>query len=201
MSLVRVQTVWTGVAGSPFYTNLYALGPLSTGNGAALAAAFNTFLASLSPTLRSGLTATIDGEHLEFNETDGIVTGAEVGTTHIVGFSGGGDILPTSNQLLVQWQTPGIVHNRRVRGRMNLPGALESHNAGDGKPLPILGTPVTTGLTAMLTTMSGRMRVWSQPFVQKDPNNTKNPTRPGSAHQIQGFTVAPYWAILRSRRD
>ena len=201
MSLVRVQTIWTGVGGSPYYTNLYALGPAATNNGNDLAQAWSVFLASLAGVLRSGLQAAIDTELLEFDETNGNVTGA--GTTTAVGtnFTGAGDPLPPANQLLIHWTTNGIVHNRRVRGRTFLPGALESHNSGIGTALPIVGTPVQTGLTQLLTTMAGRMRVWSQPFVQTDPTNIKNPTRLGSAHAISASSVDGKWAILRSRRD
>lgn len=200
MSLVRVQTTWTGVAGSPYYTNLYAIGPLTTNNGEDLAAAWFTFLGSLSGTLSGGMVATIDPELLEFNETDGAVTGAATRTTSIVNFSATGDVLPRANQLLLQWTTNGIVNNRRVRGRTFLPGALESHNSSAGTPLTVLGTPVNSAIAALLTTMSGRMRIWAQPHTAT-PEKPKPVTRPGSAWPVQTGAIAPYWAILRSRRD
>jgi hypothetical protein len=200
VSLVRVQTVWGGVAGSPYYTNLYAIGPLTTNNGNDLADAWHAFLTSLTATLGAGMTATIDPELLEFDETTGTVTGAGSTIQSMVTFTGSGDKLPTANQLLIRWTTLGIVHNRRVRGRTFLPGGLESHNSASGAPLPVVGTPVQSAIDALLTTMSGRMRVWAQPFVA-DPEKPENPTRPGSAHAIQSGAVAPYWAILRSRRD
>lgn len=197
MSLVRVQTVWTGVAGSPYYTNLYAIGPLTTNNGNDLANAWHTYLNTLIALLRSPMVATIDPELLEFDETTGNVTGAGNTIQTPINFTGGVDALPPANQALLQWQTNGIVHNRRVRGRTNIPGAMESQNDPLGKPAPALGTPLLTGAQAMLTTMSGRMRIWAQPFE----GSPTNPVRPGSAHAVVGVTVAPYWAILRSRRD
>ena len=197
MSLVRVQTVWTGVGGSPYYTNLYCVGPLGTNNGNDMADHWRTFLASLSGTLRSGLLAQIDPELLEFDETTGIVTGAGSTIQTQVIFSGTGDALPPSNQLLVRWVTNGIVHNRRVRGRTFLPGGLEAHNGATGVPNSIVGTPVQSGLTAFLTSMNQRLRIWAQPFE----GTPENPARPGSAHEVESFTIAPYWAILRSRRD
>lgn len=200
MSLIRVQTLWTGVAGSPYYTNLYVIGPNSTNNGNTCADAWRVFLASLTATLRTGMVAQIDPELIEFDETTGNVTGAGNTIQAPVAFSGAGDVLPPSNQLLIRWTTEGIVHNRRVRGRTNLPGALESHNSGTGTPLPVVGTPVQSGLNAFLATMSGRMRIWAQPFVA-DPENPDNPTRPGSAHAVESASIAPYWAVLRSRRD
>lgn len=200
MSLVRVQTVWTGVAGSPYYTNIYAIGPITTNNGNDMATAWRVFLNSLTATLANGLVATIDPEILEFNEVDGTVTGAGTTTQAAVVMNGGTDRLPPANQLLIRWSTAGIVHNRRVRGRTFLPGAQEGHNDLSGNPAPAIGTPVTTGLQAYLTTMAGRARIWAQPH-NPDPADPNNPARPGSQHAITGFTIAPYWAVLRSRRD
>jgi len=173
---------------------------VTTNNGNDLATAWRTFLASLGAQLSVGLTATIDSELLEFDETTGNVTGAGTTTQAPVAFTQVGDKLPPANQLLIRWSTNGIVHNRRVRGRTFLPGMLESENDVNGLPQASIGTPVTTGLNAFLTTMAGRLRIWSQPFVA-DPLKPTNPTRPGSAHAVTGFTLAPYWAVLRSRRD
>lgn len=197
MSLVRVQTVWTGVAGSPYYTNLYCIGPLATNNGNDMATAWRTFLNTLQATLRTGLVATIDPELLEFDETTGIVTGAGNTIQAPVSFSGLGDALPPANQALIRWTTAGIVHNRRVRGRTNIPGGLEASSAPDGSLLPGAITSLQSAATAFLTTMSGRFRVWAQPFE----GTADNPPRPGSMHAVTGSQIAPFWAILRSRRD
>jgi hypothetical protein len=197
MSLVRVQTVWTGVAGSPYYTNLYAIGPLTTNNGNDLAAAWFTALTSLTASLRAGLTATIDPELLEFDETTGNVTSAGNTVQAPVAFTGTGDPLPPSNQGLVRWTTNGLVHNRRVRGRTFFPGALEGHSGSSGAPSASYISTLDAAMDALLVTMSGRMRIWSQPFE----GTPTNPVRPGSAHAVQSASVAPYWAILRSRRD
>lgn len=202
MSLVRVQTVWTGVAGAPYYTNLYAIGPLTTNNGNDLANAWHAFLVSLTALLTSGMTATFDPELLEFDETTGNVTGAGNTLAAPVTFTGLGNDLPHSSQGLIQWTTNGIVHNRRVRGRTFIPGVLAAHSDADGRPLPGIDTPVETAIDTLLSTMSGRMRVWSRPFEQKDPDKVdKNPSRLGSAWPIVDGNMAPYWAVLRSRRD
>jgi len=195
--LVRVQTVWTGVAGSPYYTNLYAIGPLTTNNGNDLATAWRVFLVALTTTLRSGLVATIDGELLEFDETTGIVTGAGSTVQTPLTFTGLGDALPPANQALIRWQSNGIVHNRRVKGRTNIPGGLEASSGPDGNLLPGAITSLQSAVNAFLTTMSGRLRIWAQPFE----GTPDNPPRPGSAHAVTAGTIAPYWAVLRSRRD
>lgn len=200
MSLIRVQTVWSGVAGAPYYTNLYCIGPLATNNGNDMAAAWRAFLVGINLSLTSSLVATIDPELLEFNETDGVVTGAGTTTQAPVTFSGTGDQLPHSNQALVQWTTNGIVHNRRVRGRTFIPGALESGSGPTGTPLASVGTPLQTAIDTYLSTMSGRARIWSRPVTAESATPTV-PARPGSAWPILSGKVAPYWAILRSRRD
>lgn len=200
MSLVRVQTVWSGIAGAPYYTNLYAIGPAATNNGNDLATAWRVFLNSLSLQLCTGLIATIDPELLEFNETDGVVTGTGTTLQSPVAFTGGGEQLPHSNQALVQWTTNGLVHNRRVRGRTFIPGVMETQNSPTGTPATQIGTPLQTAIDTMLSSMSGRMRIWSRPVTAEQATPTV-PARPGSAWAITTGKVAPYWAILRSRRD
>lgn len=197
MSLVRVQTVWSGVTGSPYYTNVYCIGPGSTNNGIDMANAWKAFLTSLTAVLRTGMVATIDPEILEFDETTGTVTGAGTNIAGSVTFSGIGDALPPANQALVQWQTEGIVHNRRVRGRTFIPGPVETENSASGAPGPTLTGPLLTAAQAYLTTMTGRARIWSQPFA----GSPTNPPRPGSQHAITSAAVAPYFAVLRSRRS
>ena len=200
MSLIRVQTLWTGVGGSPYYTNLYALGPLATNNGNDLATAWRVFLNAIVTHFDNGLTAQIDPELLEFNETDGVITGA--GTTSqlpVVG-TASGDVLPLSNQGLVRWSTAGIVHNRRVRGRTFLPGVVEADNTAAGVPQATYLSDIDAAAEALLVTMTSRMRIWAQP-LSLDPPDPGNPNRLGTAHAITGVSVAPFWAILRSRRD
>lgn len=165
-------------------------------------AAWHRFLTDLTSTLASGMVATVQSELLEFDETNGNVTGAGVAVESSVNFTGLGDQLPHSSQALVQWVTSGIVHNRRVKGRTFIPGALEAENSPTGTPLPAVNTPLQTAINTYLSTMSGRARIWSRPFVQTDPEQeSKNPSRPGSAHAINAGNIAPYWAVLRSRRD
>lgn len=202
MSLVRVQTVWTGVAGAPYYTNLYVIGPNSTGNGEALHAAWAAFLTSIAGQLASPMVATVDPELLEFDETTGNVTSAGSSITSTINFGNLAEQLPHATQALIQWTTGGLVHNRRVKGRTFIPGVTETHNSPLGLPLPAIDNPLETAVATFLSTMSGRLRIWSRPFVQSDPAKAAaNPSRPGSAHAVTTGSVAPYWAILRSRRD
>lgn len=200
MSLVRVQTVWSGIAGAPYYTNLYVIGPVSTNNGNDCATAWRVFLNSLTALLVNGMVATIDPELLEFNETDGTVTGAGNTVQAPVTFTGSGDALPHANQALIQWTTNGIVHNHRVVGRTFIPGCREIDNSASGVPAASVGTPLQTAIDTFLSTMSGRMRIWSREVKAENATSTV-PARPGSAWPIQSGKVAPYWAMLRSRRD
>ena len=197
MSLVRVQTRWVGVAGSLYYMNLYALGPLATNNGNDLATAWRAFLVATQANYKNSISAQIQPELLEFDEQTGAVTGAGTTVQAVVNGTSVGDALPYANQALIRWTTAGIVHNRRVRGRTFLPAQMEGSSDANGVPLAAVVTGVNTAITNLLTTMTSRMRVWAQPFEGTDTN----PPRLGSAHTITGGTMAPYWAILRSRRD
>ena len=197
MSLVRVQTRWTGVGGAPYYTNLYALGPLATNNGNDLATAWRAFLNTTAANYKTGIQIQVQSELLEFDEGTGNVTGAGTTTQAVVVGSNVGDNLPLANQGLIRWTTAGIVHNRRVRGRTFLPAMMETNSTVDGVPSGVLIANVNAAVTTLLGTMTNRMRIWAQPFDGTDDN----PARAGSAHAITGGTMAPYWAILRSRRD
>lgn len=197
MSLVRVQTRWAGVGGTPYYTNLYALGPLATNNGNDLATAWRTFLNTVQPQIKLGTTMQIQPELLEFDEATGTVTGAGTTVQALVTATGASDALPLMTQGLVRWTTAGIVHNRRVRGRTFLPAMLESNNDGNGLPAAALITAVNGAITTLLATMTSRMRVWAQPFEGSETV----PARAGTQHAITGGSMANYWAVLRSRRD
>ena len=192
--------MWGGVAGSPYYTNLYCLGPLSTNNGVALSNAWREFLLQLASLTASGMTAQIDSELLEFDETTGVVTGTGTLSQPLQTMTGLGDQLPHMTQALIQWSTNGIVHNRRVRGRTFIPGVLEAHNSATGAPLPGVGTPLQAAVDTFLSTMSGRLRIWSRE-VKAEQATATVPARLGSAHAVSAGKVAPYWAVLRSRRD
>jgi hypothetical protein len=197
MSLVRVQTIWTGVAGSPYYTNLYALGPLSTNNGNDLATAWRAFLVTFAPHWGLGVSAQIKPELLEFDEGTGVVTGAGTTIQAAVAGTGAGDQLPRANQGLIQWSTLGIVHNRRVRGRTFLPAPIEADNDATAVPSSAYKTAANGAITTLLSTMTNRMEIWAQPFAGAEGN----PARAGTKHIVTGGTTAAYWAILRSRRD
>jgi hypothetical protein len=192
--------VWGGVAGAPYYTNLYALGPLTSNNGTVLSNSWREFLLQLSSITASGMTAQIDSELLEFDETNGTVTGTGTLAQPLQTMTGLGNQLPHSTQALIQWSTNGIVHNRRVRGRTFIPGVLVAHNSPTGNPLPGVGTPLQSAVDTFLSTMSGRLRVWSREVKAENATPTV-PARLGSAHAISAGKVAPYWAVLRSRRD
>lgn len=196
MSLVRVQSVWTGVAGSPYYTNLYALGPLSTNNGNDLADAWHALVAAFAGSFRDDLTMRISDELLEFSEQTGAVTGAGSTTQTPITGTASTDPLPPANQGLIQWGTAGIVHNRRVRGRTFFPGMMEALST-EGVPTAAFISTLEGLVDAFLATMTDRLMIWAQPFEGSEGN----PARAGSAHVVTSASVAPYWAILRSRRD
>jgi hypothetical protein len=200
MSLIRVQTRWVNVAGSPYYTNLYAVGPLSTNNGNDLADAWRAFLDTTKASYAIGLVAQIQSELLEFDEGTGTVTGAGTTVQADVAATGTGDMLPLANQGLIRWSTDGIVHNRRVRGRTFLPAMLETLNTSTGGPSGTLIANIDAAITTLLATMAGRMRIWAQPFAGT-AGPPVNPARAGSAHEVTDGGMAGYWAVLRSRRD
>lgn len=197
MSLVRVQTRWEGVAGTPYFTNLYAVGPMSTNNGNDLADAWRAFLNTTKSNYQLNLIAQIQPEILEFDEGTGVVTGAGNTIQAPVACDGLGEAIPRSSQGLIRWTTAGIVHNRRVRGRTFLPGMMENFNNADGTPSGTLIANTNAALVTFLAAMSTRLRIWAQPFAGEEGN----PARAGTAHAVVAGSMANYWAVLRSRRQ
>lgn len=191
MSGIReLQTVWTGVAGAPYYTTLRqtTVGAISAQSFADNWAAF---LTTVDIFFVNDLTAVIQDELRVIEST----TGALIGTETITGASIPGvstaEMLPRATQCLVQWQTPTIIGGRRIRGRSFLPGFNEGTNGATGAMDPAVRTAVQgaaeTFRTAMETAGAPELLVYSRTHFSGGP--------------VESVTVWSEWAQLRSRRD
>lgn len=110
-----------------------------------------------------------------------------------------GDMLPPSNQLLVKFRTNGVVANRRVQGKMFLPGCTEVSST-NGNP----DGGMVNGVTALAQSLIGDVDnaafvIWSRPF--DPPAGSTRPGRAGSAHNVISAECWAKFAVLRSRRD
>lgn len=183
----RIRTVFTGVAGSPYYSNIYVTA--NPADATPEIAAVDQFWTALAPHIDNALSWTVEG----------IVANVDTATGQIVSFSSntsqggtggaGGEILPLANQLLIRARTGVYVTGREVRGRINIPAIAELSSA-NGVPTGELLTAAQDAVDDHLLGAGGLNGSW----VVYSP--TKN-----RAEMVTEASVASFFAILRSRRD
>lgn len=187
-SLGRIRTVWGGVAGSPYYTNLWFLTD-SGGTGMEDSCdAWTAFIDSLSVNMNTLMTMTVEPDVPIIDSTTGVLTGSTTITPNAVDLDGGGDILPPATQGLFRWTTGFVVAGRRLRGRTYWPGMLEANNTSSGQPSGALTASVNGALATFLAA------------ADVAPLVVYSPTHHAYA-SVDGGNMWTEWASLRSRRD
>nr|CRY97348.1 hypothetical protein [uncultured prokaryote] len=181
----RVQTVWTGVGGTPFYTNLYY--DAATGDVDDLVAATSTLWNSMGTQISQDLTFDIDPTvQLIDTELDTVISAA-ISTIRATAFGDSSDTpLPYATQGLMQFRTGVFNGGREIRGRCFIPGPGEGVNTA-GEP---------TGTYLNLLTASGLAWLEDPLVVPVVWSKAR-----GVAEPITQVTAWPRWAVLRSRRD
>lgn len=200
MTLARVRTVMVGVAGTPWYSNLYFMDDGGTSVAPQAVAAVGTFWTTMAAAISNNVTGTVQGEVARINEVDGQLTGVENVTP--VAFAGGNtdDELPWQTQLLGRTFTAGFVNGRRVRGRIFIPGMVENNNAV-GVPVASLQTSLQNALNALIAEPNTILAVWARPFAGDPAAVPPKPARLGTKYAVVTASVSPIWSVLRSRRD
>lgn len=173
--------------------------PQTTGGSTADAtdclARFREFWAEISDKMADDISVNFDPTCIAVEATTGVLTGAFTATdpSTVTGLSAD-DPLPRQTQGLLQLSTSSVISGRRVRGRLYLPGMVESSNDTSGNPSSGLITDVAGAaagelLPAGATTSS--LVVWHRPT-----------NGAGGAHAaVTGVSCSPTWAVLRSRRS
>lgn len=178
----RIETVFQGISGAPYYNQLYwehtAVPAVSS---AVLAVA--QFWGDLEGLITDDLTYNVDGE-VPIIESS---TGATVGVDTTSGFAGAGtniaETLPRATQGLARLRTGTFINGRELRGRIFIPGACESNSDG-GKPSASYISTVNSEVAALA---SAGLQVFSPTHLQ--------------VAFVTGGTCWNDWAVLRSRRD
>lgn len=192
----RVRTVWTGVAGTPWYTNCYFSSPGGSTAPTASVAAMHAFWFAIKGAIQPTVTWTVSGEVAQIENTTGELVGIiNVPSLTNVGTSAD-EALPWQTQALVQLNTNDFVHSRRVRGRIFVPALGEANNTG-GVPSSGLRASLDTAAEALIADANCILEVWSRPWA----GDESNPARAGSSHVVQSADVSTKWSVLRSRRD
>lgn len=200
MTIARVRTVFSGVEGTPYYSNLYFA---NDGGGDVSADAHDAvvdFWDSLKGSMAILLTWVVEADVTQIDE----VTGEITGITSVAPVTGAGvangDIMPTMTQLLGRLLTDTYQDSRRLRGRIFIPGMLESLNVV-GRPAAALVSLATSSVGALFAPGGSAqpLVVWRRPRpASTDP---VRPARAGSYALVTAAEVWTEWSVLRSRRD
>lgn len=183
-TLARIRTIFTGVAGTPWYSNIYFDADATTGAG--YAADVAAFWATCAPQMSSAVDYTVESTYGVIDDA----TGNLIGIGSWAGATGGGSNtnapLPFSNQALVNWTTGAFLGGRQVRGKTFIP-ALTTPANDNG----VLGAATRAVFLAaaeeLLSDGNGALRVYS-------PKNL-------TSAAVTDTAVPTLIAVLRSRRD
>lgn len=185
----RIESVLTGVAGSPYYF----VGYFADGEGtdAECLTAWHEFVnrgpASEGGSLPAGAVLTTNSEIPIVNPVDGAVLEVRVTPSLVSTGTNTGDFLPPANQFLVRWRTGNYENRREVRGRTNIGPCPEDSTDGDGNLLPTVVSFLNNQANALISNPAITHVVWSK----------KN----GLWWATQSASTWTQYAVLRSRRD
>lgn len=187
MAMWRVRTVMTGVAGAPYYNNLFFN---DTGDPptTALITEVKEFWASLADYSSLAMQGVVEAQMVEIDPATGDIVSAVSGTAGT--FTGGrsGATIPPSSQGLLQVTTGTYEGGRQVRGRVFIPSL--SVEAGTAVPATGVRTAWETAGDALIgDALSAGFEwvIWSRKNgIQRTVTNTSAWTQ---------------YAVLRSRRD
>lgn len=181
----RVRVNWTGApVNGPTVTTLFFNEASSTAQQASDAAA--SLMAALDGGLSDELTWRTESEVDTLDTT----TGELVAVDAVTPASGAGvntaEVLPLASQGLLQWSTGQIVAGRVLKGRTFVPGFCENQQDAGAPTSAVIAQ--FNGFAAAFIALSPTIPVvWSRTHGVQDT--------------ILTGTLAPYWAVLRSRRD
>lgn len=185
----------TGVAGSPYYTNLYFNGGISEAAGARTRVV--NFVNALVPVQRTDLSTAVEQEVLEIDPATGdTIAIASVGGGAPVSGTSASAPLPPATQGLIRLQTNTLRLNRRVQGRTFVPG-LTTVSSLDGRPTNTLIGALNAAATALTSgVITDRVVVWARPRPLVGPVGL-----PGQAANVVATSTWAEFAVMRSRRD
>lgn len=179
--------MFSGVAGTPWYSNMYFTWVTGTEQDALDAVA--AFWGAVDANMGLAVDWATEDDIAVIDDATGQITAIEVGS----GGSGTGgaaqDLLPLQTQGLIHLLTGSFLNGRQVRGRCFVPGLTENANDGSGLMLAATQTSIQTAIDALIAASStpGPLRVFSR----------KNLT----SLVVESATVPTKWSVLRSRRD
>lgn len=183
MIMQRIRTIFTGVAGTPWYNNLYFNEESGSPNDR-ISAVFE-FWNTLAAVINDSVTFQVQGDVAFVDDATGDIVEVQTDLAQSGAGDETGDPLPHANQGLLRLRTGVYVGGRQIVGRVFVPGMTESV-ATNGLLTSTAITQLETA-AAVLKDDEGSWRVYS-------------PTKHTSA-DITSWSAWNQFAVLRSRRD
>lgn len=183
----RVRAVGTGVAGAPFYMNLYFSAAVGTPQQAS--DAVRTLLVAAAGMECTPLRWTMDSQVPQVESTTGdIVNSIGVTPGADVLATSSGDVLPLQAQVGVRLTTGTYVAGRAIRGHFSVPYIAEALNSTGGGP--------STGGTAAIAFQNALTALAASSTVAWVVYSRKN----GVFSVVQSAQISTRYFTLRSRQ-
>lgn len=187
--LARVQTTFSGVTGSPYFSGMYF-----DATEIAVQAVVDSvadFWDALAGYMLPEMTWVTGARVLRISDATGEASGVLAATSRDGKGTAAGtaEALPPANQVKVRWLTGEFISGRELAGATFIPGLVDTVNA-DGLVLAAFRTALAAAAQELLietAAAGGQMRVFS-------------PTH-GTSADVVTVESRNYFAVLRSRRD
>ena len=183
----RVNAVWSGLGGSPYYSTFYATGGETTPDCQAFHNAVATALDNMANYLSNNVVWATEPVVMLVDAASGNPYAAIAVTPDNGAGAHTSETLPRATQGLLQLRTGVFEAGREVRGRVFLPAPPEVYNTDLGSVSTDYSDTVTTIWDTHLLNANVGWCVWSRTH--------------GDAFVINAVQCAGEWAVLRSRRD
>jgi len=185
-TMTRVRTIFTGVVGTPWYSNLYFAGD---GDDQAYTEIVGDFWADCAAQMYNQITWATEAAVTHMDTVTGQPTGVGSVTPRSGSGASGGQPLPYSTQLLITMSTGVYRNGREVKGKIFVPG-LTIGAVGSGQFLSAAVAPIKQAADDLRTA----------PVIADDFWLVYSPTAK-AAYPVTGEVAHQKPAVLRSRRD
>lgn len=182
--LTRIRTVFTGVAGTPWYSNHYFEG--GGGLASAYGASVGNFWDALGSIMHTSAAWEVETDAAIVESTTGLI----VDIDSWAGESGAGDVvtepLPWANQAVINWHTGVFLQGRELRGKTFVPALTQAVN-NSGVLQGVAVTDILAAADGLIADSNSGFCVFSRThFAESIVESAGVPTK---------------IAVLRSRRD
>ena len=185
MTLIsRFRTVFTGVAGAPWYNNLFFEG--GTPEGAAYGPDVAAFWDACASQMVTAVSWVTEPTYTVIETDTGLIT--DIGDW--AGDSGvgllAGEALPWACQAVVNWRTNLYIAGRELRGKTFVPALMQNAN-NNGVLLAASQADIQAAADGLIAGSSGAFCVYSRTHLTEAI--------------VESATVPTKIGVLRSRRD